>query len=326
MNAMHKACESLSKDDRMLCDGTGYMQRPSIQPRSSGEVPRTERLYHSASPTAANAQQVRSTTQRMGHPNMVDMQSPFLHQQHLQFQRGPGQASSNPADQALLQSLSGLEVSGRSASGQSLHSQLSARSFGRMDSMDRSLIHPDTAPDPSMSVRGHYSTRAGYQQHPMALSAAAGGGMPGDAGLALLQQREHALAQQAALMHASQLQPQLAPHSQPSLAGSLGQQMLAQAEWTAAMQGAAMGGLAPPAGAAHIHSGPMCPPAQQQHPSVAHSGSMTSAAMTRNRSSEGMAGGMQAAVQQHHMPTSPPQDTNAGFKTAGARATKLHVT
>lgn len=295
----------------------GYMQRPAINPRNSGEAARNERPYHSASPTAAHAHQVRSTIESMGPPNMAGMQSPFLHQQHSQFQRGPGHAGPNAADPALLQSLSGLEVSGRSASGQSLHSQLSARSFGRMDSMDRSLIHPDNAPDPGMSVRGHYSTRAGYQPHPTAT-----GGLPSDAGMALLQQREHALAQ-AALMQASQLQPQLAPHSAPSLAGSLGQQTLAQAEWNAAMEGAAFGGLAPPAGTAHLHTGPMCPPAQH-HPSIAHSGSMTSAAMTRNHSREGMAGGMQAAVQQHR-PASPPQVPTAGIKTAGALATNSHV-
>ncbi|BDA40864.1 hypothetical protein COCOBI_01-5180 [Coccomyxa sp. Obi] len=290
--------------------GAGYMQRPNINTRNSGGTARNERPYHSTSPTAANAQQVRSINQRMGPPNMGDMQSPFLHQQHLQFQRRPGQASPNPADPALLQGLSGLEVSGRTASGQSLHSQFSARSSGRIDSMERSLIHPDNAPDPGISVRGHYSTRAGYQQHPTGLAAT--GGLPGDACLALLQQREHALGQ-AALMQASQLQPQLAQHSAPSLVGSLGQQALAQAEWNAAMEGAAIAGLAPPLGAAHMHAGPMCPPAQQQHPS---SGSVTSAAMTRNRSSEGMAGGMQVDVQQQHMPTSPPPVATAGIKTA----------
>ena len=300
------------------------MQRPIINTRNSAGTARNERPYYSASPSAANAYQVRSSMDSRAAPQVADMHSPFLHQQHSQFQRGPGQAGPNPADPALLQSLSGLEVSGRSASGQSLHSQLSARSIGRMDSMDRSLGHPDNAPDPGVSMRGHYSTRAGYQQHPTGIQAA--GGLRSDSGMVLLQQREHVMAQ-AALMQASQLQPQLAPHSPPSLAGSLEQQALAQAEWTAAMQ-RAMGGPAPPAGAAHLHAGPMCTPTQQQqqqHQSTAHSGSMTSAAMTRNHSSEGMAGGMQAAVQQHHASTRPqPQVSTAGFKTAGARAT-LHV-
>ena len=299
-------------DSDTSCDGAGYdNQRQAHKPRGSGDGMHSGQQHPGASSAAAGGahySSARSAGQHTGSANGADMQSPFLH-----FQRGPGMAGPHMDDPALLQSLGGLELSGRSGSGQSLQSQLSARSFTRMDSMDRNISRADSiqTQGPPVAVRGHYSTRAGYQQAPARLPSM--GNHDGETA-ALLLQHQQALAQ-ATLMQAGRQQPQLATHgSGPSIAASLGQQALAQAQWGAAMQAAAMHGMgAIPAGSPHLHA-PAMSSAMQQDPQPARSSGQLPAGQPMAPSSGGVVG-----MQQEQMPGSP-HARAPGFKTAGTNA------